>query len=80
MLSKLTAKARNELRTALIFNLGMWTSRIFKSSDRMFDPVFWLSIILGIALTTLASYATYVVIDKAIDFAGWLLKRIRGIK
>ena len=76
MLAKLSAKARNELRTALIFNLGMWTSRIFKYSDRMFDPVFWLSIILGFPLTMLATYAAYFVIDKAIDFAGWLLKRI----
>ena len=76
MLSKLTAKARNELRIALLINLGMWTSRLIKRSDRMFDPVFWLSIILGIALTTLVTYACYFVFDKAIDFAGWLLKRI----
>ena len=76
MLSKLSAKARNELRTALIFNLGMWTSRLIKRSDRIFDPVFWISIILGIALTTLVTYAVYVVINKALKFAGSLLKRI----
>ena len=76
MLSKLGAKARNELRTALLINLGMWTGRLIKRSDRTFDPVFWLSAILGIAVTTLVTYACYLVIDKALNFAGWLLKRI----
>ena len=54
----------------------MWTSRITKRSDRIFDPVFWISAILGIALTTLVTYACYLVINKALKFAGSRLKRI----
>ena len=59
---------------ALIISLVLWIPRLIDRYDRTF--AFWMSAIFRIALSTLVTYAAYVVINKALKFAGSLLKRI----
>ncbi len=75
MFSKLVQNAREKpMIIALLITLGRWIPRLIDRYDGTF--AFWMSAIFRIALATLVTYAAYVVINKALKFAGSLLKRI----
>ena len=75
MLSKLVQYAREKpMIVALLITLGRWIPRLIDRYDGTL--AFWMLAIFRIALSTLVTYAAYVVINKALKFAGSLLKRI----
>ena len=62
---------------ALLINLVLWIPRLIDKNDGTFHPAtLWLTGIILITATTLVTYATIVVINKALKFAESLLKRI----
>ena len=75
MLSKLVQYAREKpMIVALLITLARWIPRLIDRYDGTL--AFWMLAIFRIALSTLVTYAAYVVINKALKFAGSLLKRI----
>ena len=61
---------------ALLINLVLWIPRLLDKTSEMSALVVWLTGIVLIAATTLVTYVALVVVDKALKFAGALLKRI----
>ena len=79
MYKKLFENARTRLMTlSLILNLAMWTSSMIRRYDGTFtfNLVSCISTVLSIGVTTLVTYAVFVIIAKALKFSGSLLKRI----
>ena len=66
------------MTAALLLNLYLWTRRLVSRYDGTFtfNLVPFISTGLAIAFTTLVTYAVFVVIPKAVKYAGSLLKRI----
>ena len=62
---------------ALLINLVLWIPRLLDKPEGTFHPAtLWITGIILIAATTLVTYATIVVIGKALKFARSRLKRI----
>ena len=76
MLSKLVRYASKPMTIALLINLVLWIPRLLDKTSEMSALVVWLTGIVLIAATTLVTYVALVVVDKALKFAGSLLKRI----
>ena len=79
MLSKIVRNAgQKPMTAALLLNFFMWTSSLIRRYDGTFtfNLVPFISTGLAIAFTTLVTYAVFVVIAKAVKYAGSLLKRI----
>ena len=77
MFSKMVQNAREKLMTtALLLNLALWIPSLIRRSDGTFNLVPFIATVLAIAFTTLVTYAVFVVIAKAVKYAGSLLKRI----
>ena len=76
MFSKLVRYASKPMTIALLITLVLRIPKLIDRYDGTFNPVFWISAIVSIAVMTLVTYAVYIVIDKAFKYAGSLLKRI----